>query len=168
MVVLGIDPGYAIVGYGAVEYHKNNHRTLGYGTVQTEASMDFNKRLEIIYDNCMEMIKKCKPDAFAIEKLYFQSNQKTALMVSEARGVIVLAAQKNKIPIYEYTPLQIKTAVTGYGRAKKPQVMEMTRRLLKLEEVPKPDDAADALAAAICHTQAAGTKLRRDLMHNNK
>ena len=99
----------------------------------------------------------------AIEKLYFQNNQKTAIMVAEARGIILLAAQKLKIPIYEYTPLQVKTAVTGYGKAKKPQVMEMTRRLLHLAEVPKPDDTADALAIAICHAQAAGSALRRKM-----
>ena len=99
----------------------------------------------------------------AIERLYFTTNQKTAIMVAEARGVILLAAQKLNIPIFEYTPLQIKTAVTGYGKAKKPQVMEMTRRLLKLKEVPKPDDTADALAIAICHTQAAGSQLRQTL-----
>ena len=97
------------------------------------------------------------------EKLYFQNNQKTAIMVAEARGVILLAAQKLKIPIYEYTPLQVKTAVTGYGKAKKPQVMEMTRKLLHLSEVPKPDDTADALAIAICHAQAAGSALRRTM-----
>ena len=100
----------------------------------------------------------------AIERLYFTTNQKTAIMVAEARGVILLAAQKLNIPIFEYTPLQIKTAVTGYGKAKKPQVMEMTRRLLKLEEVPKPDDTADALAIAICHTQAQGSRLRQDIL----
>ena len=99
--------------------------------------------------------------ALAIEKLYFQTNQKTAINVAQARGVTLLAAQKLKIPIFEYTPLQVKTAVTGYGKAKKPQVMEMTARLLKLKEIPKPDDTCDALAIAICHTQAAGSQLRR-------
>ena len=109
------------------------------------------------------MLNRCRPDALAIEKLYSQNNQKTAIMVAEARGVILLAAQKLKIPIYEYTPLQVKTAVTGYGKAKKPQVMEMTRKLLHLSEVPKPDDTADALAIAICHAQAAGSALRRTM-----
>lgn len=167
MVVLGIDPGYAIVGYGAVEYYNNAYRPLGYGVVTTDAGMDFNKRLAYIYDNCISMIDKCKPDAFAVEKLYFQSNQKTAIMVAQARGVILLAAQKHNLPIFEYTPLQVKTVVTGYGKAKKPQVMEMTRRLLKLKEVPKPDDAADALAIALCHIQAAGSGLRQEMIKNN-
>ena len=111
------------------------------------------------------LVRECRitPEELAIEKLYFQNNQKTAIMVAEARGVILLAAQKLKIPIYEYTPLQVKTAVTGYGKAKKPQVMEMTRKLLHLSEVPKPDDTADALAIAICHAQAAGSALRRTM-----
>lgn len=167
MVILGIDPGYAIVGYGAISFSNNNYKPLGFGAIITEADTDFNKRLETIYDDCVQIINKCKPDALAIEKLYFQSNQKTAIMVAEARGVILLAAQKMSVPIFEYTPLQVKTAVTGYGKAKKPQVMEMTRRLLHLAEVPKPDDTADALAIAICHTQAAGTALRQQMFNNN-
>lgn len=163
MVVLGIDPGYAIVGYGAIYFHNNSYRPLGFGAITTDADTDFNRRLEIIFDKCSEIIKKCKPDALAIEKLYFQTNQKTAIKVAQARGVTLLAAQKQGVPIFEYTPLQVKTAVTGYGKAKKPQVMEMTRRLLHLDEVPKPDDTADALAIAICHTQAAGSALRREI-----
>lgn len=103
----------------------------------------------------VEVIKRTKPDAMSIERLYFQTNAKTAIMVAEARGVILLAAQKMGVPVFEYTPLQVKTAVTGYGKAKKPQVMEMTRRLLRLKETPKPDDTADALAIAITHTQSA-------------
>ncbi len=161
MVVFGIDPGYAIVGWGAISFKLNTYKTLGYGSVQTQSNTDFNKRLEVIYDELYEILERCRPDAIAIEKLYFQNNQKTAIMVAQARGVILLAAQKQNIPIFEYTPLQVKTAVTGYGKAKKPQVMEMTRRLLKLGEVPKPDDTADALAIAICHTQAAGSDLRK-------
>lgn len=163
MVVFGIDPGYAIVGWGAISFKSNNYKTLGYGAVETDANTDFNRRLEYIYDEIYTVLNRCRPDALAIEKLYFQSNQKTAIMVAEARGVILLSAQKLKIPIFEYTPLQVKTAVTGYGRAKKPQVMEMTKRLLNLSEVPKPDDTADALAIAICHTQAAGSELRRTI-----
>ena len=163
MVVFGIDPGYAIVGWGAISFRANTYKTLGYGAVETASHTDFNSRLEYIYDEIHQILSRCRPDAVAIEKLYFQTNQKTAIMVAEARGVILLAAQKLKIPIYEYTPLQVKTAVTGYGKAKKPQVMEMTRRLLKLESVPKPDDTADALAIAICHTQAAGSLLRQKM-----
>lgn len=161
MVVFGIDPGYAIVGWGAISFKSNTYKALGYGSVETQAHTDFNQRLEYIYDELYAILSRCRPDALAIERLYFQTNQKTAIKVAQARGVTLLAAQKLKIPIFEYTPLQVKTAVTGYGKAKKPQVMEMTRRLLKLDEVPKPDDTADALAIAICHVQAAGSDLRQ-------
>ncbi len=157
MVILGIDPGYAIVGWGLVEYRNNTYKPLRYGAVTTDADMDFNQRLKVIFDDMSEIISRFKPDAVAIEKLYFTTNQKTAIMVAEARGVILLAAKQASLPIYEYTPLQVKTAVTGYGKAKKPQVMEMTRRLLKLPEVPKPDDTADALAIAITHCQSANS-----------
>ena len=161
LVVFGIDPGYAIVGWGAINFQSKTYKTLGYGAIETVAGTDFNKRLEYIYDETYAILNRCRPDALAIEKLYFQTNQKTAINVAQARGVTLLAAQKLKIPIFEYTPLQVKTAVTGYGKAKKPQVMEMTARLLKLKEIPKPDDTCDALAIAICHTQAAGSQLRR-------
>ena len=161
MVVFGIDPGYAIVGWGAVSFKANTYKPLGFGSIETQAHTDFNQRLEYIYDEVYSILERCRPDALAIERLYFQNNKTTAIMVAEARGVTLLAAQKLKIPVFEYTPLQVKTAVTGYGKAKKPQVMEMTRRLLKLPEVPKPDDTADALAIAICHIQAAGSQLRQ-------
>ena len=161
MVVFGIDPGYAIVGWGAISFQANIYKPLGFGAVETQAHTDFNERLELIYDELYEILKRCRPDAVSIEKLYFQTNKTTAIKVAQARGVILLAAQKLRIPVFEYTPLQVKTAVTGYGKAKKPQVMEMTRRLLNLPEVPKPDDTADALAIAICHAQAAGSDLRR-------
>lgn len=163
MVILGIDPGYAIVGWGLIEHKNNAFRPLRFGAITTEADMDFNLRLKVIYDDLSLIISKFKPEAMSIERLYFTTNQKTAIMVAEARGVILLAAQQNGLPIYEYTPLQVKTAVTGYGKAKKPQVMEMTRRLLKLPEVPKPDDTADALAIAITHCQAAGSELRQKM-----
>ncbi len=161
MVVLGIDPGYAIVGWGVVNYAGNIYRPLGFGAITTDGSRNFNDRLGYIYNNMTRLIEKCKPDAMAVEKLYFQNNQKTAINVAQARGVILLAAQQQGVPIFEYTPLQVKTVVTGYGKAKKPQVMEMTRRLLALESVPKPDDTADALAIALCHIQARGTALRK-------
>lgn len=164
MVVMGIDPGYAIVGWGAVANKGINYKPLGFGAITTDAETDFNKRLQIIYDDMYSLLKRCRPDALAIERLYFTTNQKTAIMVAEARGVILLSAQKQNIPIFEYTPLQVKTAVTGYGKAKKPQVMEMTRRLLNLKEVPKPDDTADALAIAICHLQSAGSQLRQTMI----
>ncbi len=163
MVVFGIDPGYAIVGWGAIRFQSNAYKPLGFGAVETEAHTDFNQRLETIYDEIYAILDRCRPDALAIERLYFQTNKTTAIKVAQARGVTLLAAQKLRIPIFEYTPLQVKTAVTGYGKAKKPQVMEMTRRLLHLSEVPKPDDTADALAIAICHAQAAGSQLRMEL-----
>lgn len=164
MIILGIDPGYAIVGWGVIDFSGNNYRPVAFGAITTDAGTDFNKRLEIIYDNLCSIIAQFKPAAISIEKLYFQTNAKTAILVAQARGVILLAAQKCGVSVFEYTPLQVKTSVTGYGKAKKPQVMEMTRRLLHLKEVPKPDDTADALAIALCHTQAAGTPLRQMML----
>ncbi len=165
MVILGVDPGYAIVGYGVVRVQNSRYQPLEHGAIVTKADDIFVRRLEIIYDSLTQVLEKWKPDAISIEKLYFQNNQKTAIGVAEARGVILLAAQKAGVPIFEYTPLQVKMAVTGYGQAQKPQVMEMTRRLLCLKEVPKPDDTADALAMAICHGQAAGSVLRRSMLN---
>ena len=164
MIILGIDPGYAIIGYGVISTQNARYRPLEHGAIVTRAEENFNRRLEIIYDSVAAVIEHWKPDAVSIEKLYFQNNQKTAIGVAEARGVILLAAQKANLEVFEYTPLQVKMAVTGYGQARKPQVMEMTRRLLCLKEVPKPDDTADALAMAICHGQAAGSLLRRSML----
>ena len=164
MVVLGIDPGYAIVGFGTVLFENNSYRPVGFGAITTEPNVDFNRRIEIIYDEMREVIRKYNPDVMSIEKLYFQNNQKTAIAVAQARGVIVLAAQKAKIPIFGYTPLQVKTAVTGYGKAQKPQVMEMTRRLLGLAQLPTPDDTADALAIAICHANSAGSATKMNMI----
>lgn len=157
MIVLGIDPGYAIVGYGVVEYHNNHFRVLDFGAITTEAHTPFNERLERIYDCACAIIARYNPEALAIEKLFFNTNQKTAIDVAQARGALVLAAQKAKMPIFEYTPLQVKQSVVGYGRAEKKQVQEMTRLMLNLEKIPKPDDAADALAMAICHCHSAGS-----------
>lgn len=165
LVVFGIDPGYAIVGWGAVRFQANSYKPLGFGSIETEAHTDFNARLALIYDELSAILQRCRPDAVSIERLYFQTNRTTAIKVAQARGVCLLAAQKQSIPIYEYTPMQVKLAVTGYGKAKKPQIMEMTRRLLHLDEVPKPDDTADALAIAITHAQAAGSDLRRVIMN---
>ncbi|WP_101698215.1 crossover junction endodeoxyribonuclease RuvC [Clostridium minihomine] len=164
MVILGIDPGYAIVGYGVVSASGGRYRPMEYGAVTTRAEQVFEDRLVKIYDGISAVLAHSRPDAVSIEKLFFQNNQKTAIGVAEARGVILLAARKAGVPIYEYTPLQVKMAVTGYGQAKKPQVMEMTRKLLCLTELPKPDDTADALAMAICHGQAAGSSLRRVML----
>ena len=164
MIILGIDPGYAIVGYGVVEAENGRFRPLEYGAVVTEAELDFALRLEKIYDGVSGIARRWGPQAVSVEKLYFQNNRTTAIGVAEARGVILLAARKAGAEIFEYTPLQIKLSVTGYGQAKKPQVMEMTRRLLCLKDLPKPDDAADALAMALCHGQAAGSRLRRAML----
>ena len=160
MRILGIDPGYAIIGYGIIDFFGGKYKTLNYGVITTSSDTPFTKRLELIYDELELIIAKTKPQVAAIERLYFQNNQKTAIDVAQARGVIMLALQKSKLPVFEYTPLQIKTALTGYGRAKKPQMMEIVRRHLGLKEVPKPDDTADALAVALCHAQSAGTKLK--------
>ena len=160
MRILGIDPGYAIVGYGVIEFSGGRYYALDYGAITTDADTPFPQRLQQIYNGLISVIIRNDPDALSIERLYFQNNQKTAIAVAEARGVILLAAQNSNLPISEYTPLQVKMAVTGYGQAHKPQVMEMTRRLLKLEKVPRPDDTADALAIAICHAHCSGTALR--------
>ena len=166
MRILGIDPGYAIVGYGVIEYSGGKYFPIDYGAITTSPEIPFPQRLQQIYTRLTSVIIETDPDEMAIEKLYFQNNQKTAIPVAEARGVILLAAQMNNIRISEYTPLQVKSAVTGYGQAKKPQVMEMTRRLLKLSSIPRPDDTADALAMAICHAQSSGTRLR-DLINSS-
>lgn len=150
MVILGVDPGYATVGWGIVEYQGNRFRTLDYGAVITEPGLPFEQRLEHIYDDFTAMIAHYRPRVMSIEKLYFNTNTTTAIGVAEARGCILLAARKGGVQVEEYTPLQVKQAVTGYGKAVKKQVMEMTRMLLNLPEVPKPDDTADALALAIC------------------
>ena len=151
MVTLGIDPGYAIVGVGVVESTGNAHKLLGYGAVTTEAHKSLPERLDEIYDGIRQMIDRYKPEAVSIEELFFNTNITTGIAVAESRGVILLACRHAGLPIYEYTPLQVKQAICGYGRAEKKQVMEMTRRLLGLEKIPRPDDAADALALAICH-----------------
>ena len=161
MRILGIDPGYAIVGYGVVDYAKNRFGVVGYGAITTKAKTPFADRLEVIYNDMLEVIDMYKPDHLAIEKLYFNTNSTTAIDVAQARGVIVLAAKQKGVPIFEYTPLQVKQAVTGYGRAEKHQVMEMVKSLLSLKSVPKPDDTADALAIAICDGHYSDSILRR-------
>ncbi len=160
MVILGIDPGYAIVGYGVISYRNNHFSVIDYGAITTDAKTPFNKRLEIIFDELTEIIEKYSPEAMAIEKVFYNSNAKTVIDVSQARGVIMLAAQKKSLPAFEYTPLQVKQSVVGYGRAEKKQVQEMIRRILSLEKVPKPDDTADALAMAICHAHASGSLMQ--------
>ncbi|MGW8114372.1 crossover junction endodeoxyribonuclease RuvC [Caproicibacterium sp. NSD3] len=164
MVILGIDPGYAIVGYGVLRAERGHYIPLEHGAITTKVGTPFGRRLQIIYHSLMIILEKWHPEAVALEKLYFQNNKTTAIGVAQARGVILLACEEMKVPVYEYTPMQIKMAVTGFGGAKKPQVMEMTRRLLCLKEVPKPDDTADALAMAITHGQAAGSALKRQML----
>lgn len=162
MRILGIDPGYAIVGFGVLDYINNKFSPVEYGAIFTEAHTDFNGRLKNIFDDMEFIIEKYKPDCMAIEKLYFTTNQKTAIDVAQARGVINLAAARKDLPVYEYTPLQVKQSVVGYGKAVKKQVMDMTKRILRLAEVPKPDDTADALAIAICHAHCSnGLEMRK-------
>ena len=157
MIILGIDPGYAIVGFGVVEYKNNHFTALDYGAIITEAKTPFNERLEIIFDKFNEVVARNSPEVMAIEKVFYNSNAKTVIDVSQARGVLMLAAQKNRLPVYEYTPLQVKQSVVGYGRAEKKQIQDMTKRILSLEKVPKPDDTADALAMAICHAHSSAS-----------
>lgn len=154
MRVLGIDPGYAIVGWGVIDYAGNRFAPVDFGAVTTEAGVPFEQRLQQVYDGVSAVIAKYQPEALAIEQLFYQHNQTTVIGVAEARGVILLAAAQANLAINEYTPMQVKLAVTGYGKAMKKQVQEMTRILLHLEQVPKPDDTADALAMAVtwCHT----------------
>lgn len=159
MRIIGIDPGYAIVGFGIIEYNKSSFSTVQYGAITTPADMDFNSRLKVIYDDLCSVLDSFRPEYLAIERLYFTTNQKTAIAVAEARGVTLLAARQRNIPIYEYTPLQVKQSVTGYGKAIKKQVQEMTKRILNLPEIPKPDDTADALAIAVCHAHSYNSRL---------
>ena len=161
MRILGIDPGYAIVGFGVLEYDGHKFTPVHFGAITTEAGTDFNLRLKTIFDDMNTVLERFKPEAMAIEKLFFNTNQKTGIDVAQARGVITLAAQMNMKDIYEYTPLQVKQSVTGYGRAEKIQVMEMTKSILKLNAIPKPDDTADALAMAICHAHCSSSAMNK-------
>ena len=151
MIVLGVDPGTAIVGYSVIEYVKSKYRILDYGCVYTDKDEDMPVRLEKIYDGLDGIIKIWKPQDMAIEELFFFKNQKTVIKVGQARGVITLCGQKNSLDLYSYTPLQVKMGIAGYGRADKKQIQEMVKVILGMDEIPKPDDAADALAIAITH-----------------
>jgi len=154
LIILGIDPGYAIIGYGVIDFEKGKFRILDYGSITTKSTMEFSMRLKRIYMGIQELIDKYKPDSVAVEKLFFNKNTKTALKVGHGRGVVLLGGAMNDIDVFEYTPLQVKQAVCGYGRADKNQVQQMVKMLLGLREVPKPDDTADALAVAICHAHS--------------
>lgn len=151
MKILGIDPGFATIGFGLVDSQGGQVKMLQYGTINTTPDMEFPQRLVTVFDDMTQLLAAYAPDVVAIEQLFWGTNVTTGIHVSHARGVLVLAIAQSGIPMFEYTPMQIKQAVAGYGKAEKRQVMDMTRRLLKMNEIPRPDDAADALAVAICH-----------------
>lgn len=153
MIILGIDPGIATVGFGVIEAAGSQQQLIRFGAVTTPAGMRLALRLSQIYHDIIELINTFKPDAIAIEELFFNTNLKTGISVAHGRGVAILAGEERGIPMYEYTPLQVKQAVAGYGRAEKKQVMDMVKRLLNMKTIPRPDDAADALAIAICHAR---------------
>lgn len=159
MIILGFDPGIATIGFGVIESDRVRQRLITYGAIQTKAGQDLAVRLAQIYYDSLELIEKFKPDAISIEELFFNTNLKTGISVAHGRGILLLAGQNSGVPLYEYTPLQVKQGVVGYGRADKKQVMEMVKCLLKMDCVPKPDDAADALAVAICHARSATSLL---------
>lgn len=152
MKILGIDPGTATTGFGLIEKDGQKLTKLDYGVISTPKTSPMPERLQMLYEDLTEIVKSHKPDSVAVEKLFFTNNITTAMSVSQARGVVLLVAQQQKLSIAEYTPLQVKMSVTGYGQAQKKQVQEMVKRILKLTVIPKPDDAADALAIAICHS----------------
>ena len=160
MRIIGIDPGYAIMGWGIVDYVGNKFTTVDYGAITTDAEMPTEKRLSIIYDELREIIDKYSPDEASVEKLFFNTNTTTEITVAEDRGIALLVCEQNNVALNEYTPLQIKMGLVGYGRAEKKQVQEMVKLILNLNEVPKPDDTADALAAAIFHAHTCGIRLR--------
>lgn len=150
MIIFGIDPGFAITGYGVVEKLGNKYRVIDYGVITTKAGLDLSVRLNIMYEEIVRKFDEHKPDCVAMEELFFCKNLTTGIAVAHGRGVLLLAISKLGKPFYEYTPLQIKQAITGYGKADKKQMQKMVQVLLKLDSIPKPDDAADALAVALC------------------
>ena len=159
MRILGIDPGIATIGFGVIETEKNANRLLKCGVISTPAHTSLSARLEQIYNDMCDLLEIFKPDAVSVEELFFNTNITTGIAVAHGRGVILLACQKAGVKIYEYTPLQVKQAVVGYGRADKKQVMDMVRRICNLPAPPKPDDAADAVALALCHARSATSLL---------
>ena len=159
MRILGIDPGYGITGFGLIEAQRSGCALLRCGAITTPAGTDFPVRLEMIYRDMTELLKLAQPEAVAIEELFFGHNVTTAIGVAQSRGVILLAVQQAGIPLFQYKPMQVKQAVVGYGNATKHQVMEMTQRLLQLQALPKPDDAADAIAIALCHARSSTSLL---------
>lgn len=161
MRILGIDPGYGITGFGLVEAQRGQTRLLHCGAITTPAGMDFPARLEIIYEDMRKLLELAKPQEVAIEELFFGQNVTTGIGVAQSRGVILLAVQQSGLPVHAYKPMQVKQAVVGYGNATKHQVMDMTRRILGLSQMPKPDDAADAIAIALCHARSSTSLLRQ-------
>ena len=159
MRILGIDPGYGITGFGIVDAQRNQFQLLQYGAITTPAGTDFPLRLQMIYNDMTELLMVTKPDAVAIEELFFGQNVTTGIGVAQSRGVILLAIQQAGVPIFQYKPMQVKQAVVGYGNATKHQVQDMTKRLLHLQATPKPDDAADAIAIALCHARSSTSLL---------
>ena len=159
MRILGIDPGYGITGFGLVDAERGQFRLLRCGAITTPAGMDFSARLEIIYEDMRELLKVAQPDVVAIEELFFGQNVTTGIGVAQSRGVILLAIRQAGLEVFQYKPMQVKQAVVGYGNATKHQVMDMTKRLLHLDAMPKPDDAADAIAIALCHGRSATSLL---------
>ena len=162
MIILGIDPGIATIGFGIVEAHRSQCRVIQYGVLSTPAGLPLSHRLTMIYEDMQELIHTFHPDEMAVEELFFTKNITTGIAVAHGRGVILLSAERLGVPVFEYTPMQVKQAVAGYGGADKRQVMLMTQRLLNMKQVPRPDDAADALALAICHGRAATSLLNTE------
>ena len=162
MIILGIDPGVATIGFGVVRAERQKNTLLRYGVITTPAGIPLSRRLLQISQDMEELIHTFRPDEMAVEELFFSKNITTGISVAHGRGVILLAAEKLGVPIFEYTPMQVKQAVAGYGGAQKLQVMKMTQRLLKMKHLPRPDDAADALAIAICHSRAATSLLNTE------
>lgn len=161
MRILGLDPGIAIVGFGVIEAERGAFVHIAHGAIRTEAGLALSRRLEIIYNDLNTLLDSVEPDAVAVEELFFNTNITTGINVAQGRGILLLACRRRGLPIYEYTPLQVKQSVVGYGRAEKKQIMEMVRRMLHLDDIPKPDDAADALAIALCHGRAVSSLLFR-------
>ena len=159
MLILGIDPGYATTGFGVVQAAHGEYRLVNYGTITTPAALPFPERLKMLYEDMMELLRTVKPDAVAVEELFWGHNVTTGIGVSHGRGVILLAIAQYGVPVFEYTPNQVKQSVVGFGAAEKRQVMDMTRRLLRMEKVARPDDAADAIAIALCHARSATSRL---------
>lgn len=159
--ILGIDPGFATIGFGLVAADRGGVQMLRYGAITTPAGMEFPARLQLIYHDTKELLSMLQPDAVSMEELFFNTNITTGIQVAHGRGILLLACQEYGVPIFEYTPSQVKQAVVGYGKAEKRQVMDMTRRLLHLKEVPRPDDAADGLALALCHARSSTSLLGR-------